>query len=104
MADMHVEVVQLEPMRVAPDCEPPAGVELKDFAGGLYAVTGCRLKEETTSAFFQEHGYLESWKKLHEWVEASSHKAARHQALEKPRDPRAAEEDLVLDLYYPIER
>lgn len=90
-------------IRVAPDFEAEGGGEVKDFEGGLYVVAPCKLHEETSSEFFAQEGFLESWKKLHEWVETSPYKSGSHQWLEKPHDPRAAEEDLVLDLYYPIE-
>ena len=88
---------------VDPGFEPEGGVEAKEFGGGLYAVKECRLQEEMASEFFQKEGYLESWKTLHDWVEASDYRSGTHQWLEKPRDPRAPEEELVLDLYYPIE-
>ena len=90
-------------IRVDPGFEPEGGVEVKEFEGGLYAVTACRLKEEASSEFFRAEGYLESWKNLYDWVEASRYRSGSHQGLEKPRDPRASEEDLVLDLHYPIE-
>ena len=52
-------------IRVAPDFEPEPEVEVKDFGGGLYAVTPCKLQEEASSEFFENEGFLESWKKLH---------------------------------------
>jgi len=61
------------------------------------------LKEELESEFFEKHGYLESWKKLVEWVKNSKYKYGSHQGLEKTHDPTAAEEELILDLYCPIE-
>lgn len=88
---------------IDPGSEPEGGIEVKDFGGGLYAVKKCRLQEEMSSEFFRNEGYLESWKMLHDWVEAGDYRPGRHQWLEKPRDPGAPEEKLVLDLYYPIE-
>ncbi len=85
------------------EMEPGPEIELKHFAGGLYAVTCCNLHDEVHSAFFQEEGFLESWKKLHDWVEDSRFKPAGHQALEKPLDPDAPEPEYLLELYYPIE-
>ena len=76
---------------------------MKEFGGGLYAVKECRLQEEMASEFFRNEGYLESWKMLHDWVEAGEYRSGDHQWLEKPQDPEAPEEELVLDLYYPIE-
>jgi len=88
---------------VDPGFEPEGGVELKEFGGGLYASKACRLQEETSSEFFRQEGYLESWKTLHDWVEASDYQSGSQQWLESARDPGAPEEELVLDLYYPIE-
>jgi DNA gyrase inhibitor GyrI len=89
-------------IRVDPDFEPEGEVEVKAFEGGLYAVTACKLMEEATSDFFQEEGYLESWGRLDDWVKANQYRRGPHQSLEKPRDPLASQEDLVLDLHYPI--
>lgn len=86
------------------EVESKPGIELKRFEGGLYAVTTCNLSDEVNSEFFLSEGYLESWKKLYDWVEESSFKQGGHQALEKPLDPRVAESELVLDLYFPIEK
>lgn len=78
------------------------GIELLEFSGGLYAVTSCNLLEEVSSEFFNREGHLESWKKLHDWVEQSRYQQGHHQALERHRDPKAALNDLVLDLYLPV--
>jgi len=90
-------------IRVEPDIEPEGEIEIKEFEGGLYAVTTCKLKEELESEFFQKAGYLESWKKIVDWVKSSEYKFGKHQALEKAHDPGASEEELVLDLYCPVE-
>ncbi len=90
-------------IRVEPDVKPEGDVKIKEFEGGLYAVTTCKLKEELESEFFQKEGYLESWKKIVEWVKSSKYRYGRHQGLEKAHDPNASEEELVLDLYCPIE-
>jgi DNA gyrase inhibitor GyrI len=87
---------------VDPGTELGAGIKQKSHQGGVYAVTSCRLMDEIQSPFFQREGHLESWKKLVDWAEANQIKRGGHQALEKPHDPRASEEDLVLDLYLPI--
>jgi DNA gyrase inhibitor GyrI len=88
---------------VDPEIEAGSGIELKEFDGGRYAVTSCNLFDEINSEFFRREGYLESWKKLHDWVKENQLKPGRHQALERPHDPRVPEEELVLDLYFPIE-
>jgi DNA gyrase inhibitor GyrI len=90
-------------IRVGPDIEPEGDVEIKQFEGGLYAVTTCNLKEEIESEFFQKSGYLESWKKIVDWVKASKYEFGKHQCLEKAHDPGAPEDELILDLYCSIE-
>lgn len=89
-------------MRVGPDVQPEGEVEVKDVEGGLYAVTTCNLGEELESEFFKKEGYLESWKKIGEWVRSSTYSVGSHQCLEKAHDPGASEEELILDLYFPI--
>jgi len=90
-------------VRVGPDVEPEGDIKIIEFEGGLYAVATCKLKEELESEFFQKAGYLESWKKLVDWVKSSKYKYGKHQGLEKAHDPNSLEEELVLDLYCPIE-
>lgn len=90
-------------IRVEPGTKPEGEVKIKEFKGGLYAVTTCNLKEELESEFFEKEGYLESWKKLVEWVKNSKYRYGKHQGLEKTHDPTASEEELILDLYCPIE-
>jgi DNA gyrase inhibitor GyrI/DNA-binding HxlR family transcriptional regulator len=90
-------------IRVDPDAQPAGDVEIKKFQGGLYAVTTCKLKEELDSEFFKKEGYLESWKKIVDWVKSSKYKFGKHQCLEKAHEPGASDEELILDLYCPIE-
>ena len=90
-------------IRVEPGTPPSGDVEIKKFQGGLYAVTTCKLKEELESEFFKKEGYLESWKNIVDWVKSSKYKFGKHQCLEKAHEPGASEEELVLDLYCPIE-
>ena len=89
-------------IRVEPDIKPEGEIDVKEFKGGLYAVTTCKLKEELESEFFQKEGYLESWKKIVDWVKSSKYDFAKHQCLEKAHEPGASDEELVLDLYCPI--
>ena len=89
-------------IRVEPDIKPEGEIDIKEFKGGLYAVTTCKLKEELESEFFQKEGYLESWKKIVDWVKSSKYDFAKHQCLEKAHEPGASDEELVLDLYCPI--
>jgi DNA gyrase inhibitor GyrI/DNA-binding transcriptional ArsR family regulator len=90
-------------IRVDPGTRPSGDVDIKEFDGGLYAVTTCKLKEELESEFFQKEGYLESWKNIVDWVKTSKYTMGKHQCLEKSHDPGASEDELVLDLYCPIE-
>jgi len=84
-------------IRIGPEIEPEGEIEAKEFAGGLYAVTTCEVRGdpwETIPA---------AWKRLLDWCRSSRYRMGNHQWLEKVRDPRASEGDLVLDLYLPIE-
>ena len=91
-------------IRISSDTELDEGVTKKKFNGGLYAVTRCNLTKESTSAFLQEHGILESWAKLSEWFKSSGYEKGKHQWLEKSINPNKPDEDLLLDLYLPIEK
>jgi DNA gyrase inhibitor GyrI len=84
-------------IRVDADTEVASELEAKDFPGGLYAVTRCRLHGDP------EGNVLEVWKRLWDWVGSSEYEWRRTHELEKPVDPLAPEEGLVLDLYLPIE-
>jgi DNA gyrase inhibitor GyrI len=70
-------------------------VQAKEFSGGLYAVTRCRLSE-----------IRETWKRLTEWNEEGPYRLAHHQWLEECLTPPVpvigTEPDLVYDLYLPI--
>jgi DNA gyrase inhibitor GyrI len=90
-------------IRVDSDAEPEGEIEIKDFEGGLYAVATCRLKEDMESELSKEIGFLGTWKKLGEWVQASRYDMGRHQWLEKAQNPGAPEDELILDLYCPIQ-
>jgi predicted transcriptional regulator YdeE len=71
-------------------------MEIKNFPGGLYAVTRCKVAgvPETIQT---------TWKKLVEWHESSRYKRATHQWLEEHLDvENGSEGDFDLDLYLPI--
>jgi DNA gyrase inhibitor GyrI/DNA-binding HxlR family transcriptional regulator len=89
-------------IRVGDDVEPEGDVKIKEVEGGLYAVATCNLKRELESEYFKEHGCLESWKKIVDWVESSKYKMGNHQCLEKATNPNAPDEEPILDLYCPI--
>jgi DNA gyrase inhibitor GyrI len=81
---------------VGPEVKVSGEVELKDFPGGLYAVTRCQGIPEIAP----------TWKKLVTWFESSAYKRAYHQWLEEclspPTDPELPLEEYVFDLYLPI--
>jgi DNA gyrase inhibitor GyrI len=80
---------------VEPGEKPEGDVEIKQFPGGWYAVTSCRLTGEPN--------VLETWKLLWEWVQSSEYQWRRTHELERPKDPTAPEDKLELELYLPIE-
>jgi len=84
-------------IRVGPEVEAGAGVEIKDVPGGLYAVTTCKLLGDPAGSV------MEVWKKLWKWAQNSGHPWRKTHELERLHDPRLAAGDLVLDLYLPIE-
>ncbi len=84
-------------IRVDDDVESEGEVEMKDFAGGLYAVARCKLYGDARGSI------LEVWQRLFAWVKESTYRWRQTHELERPLDPRAPEQDLVLDLYLPIE-
>ena len=80
---------------VEPGEKPEGNIEIKEFPGGLYAVTSCRL--------LGEPNVLETWKLLWEWVQSSEYRWRHTHELEKPKNPIAPEEEIELELYLPIE-
>jgi DNA gyrase inhibitor GyrI len=80
---------------IGPDVEVEGEIELKDFPGGLYAVATCTNLADVG----------ETWMRLWNWVNADKciYKWRKTHELEKPHDPVASQENLVLDLYLPIE-
>ena len=83
------------------DMTAEGDVEIKEFSGGLYAVTRCN----------SVNWIMATWKSLGAWLKESSYKMGQHQWLEecltKPSSVKALEEipleDLEFDLYCPIE-
>jgi DNA gyrase inhibitor GyrI len=84
-------------MTVEPDTQGDDEIMIKEFSGGLYAVTRCELRN-----------IGEAWKALLAWCEASPHRWApnHHQWLEESITPpayaAAGAEDAVFDLYLPV--
>jgi len=84
-------------IRVDPGTDSEGNIVVRDFPGGLFAVTTCKLMND------QNGNVPEVWMKLYEWVKASEYEWRKTQALEKPHDVVSSDEDLFLDLYLPIE-
>ena len=78
---------------VGPDANTPSGIEVKDFPGGRYAVTSCRVGDVP-----------QSWKALLRWVHSSDYTWRRSaQELERILNPLATPNELLLELYLPLE-
>jgi DNA gyrase inhibitor GyrI len=84
-------------IQIEPDMPVAGGLERKEFAGGRYAVTTCRLHDDPSGCL------PDVWQKLLTWVEASSYRWRRTHELEHLVNPGADEQDLVLELLLPIE-
>ena len=79
-----------------PSSEAAEGdIEVKDFPGGLYAVTRCQLAGEPN--------VFEAWRLLWEWVQSSEYHWRETHELEKLMNPSAPEGEIELELYLPIE-
>jgi DNA gyrase inhibitor GyrI len=89
---------------VGPDAKPEGKVEIKEFPGGLYAVTRCRLGDIGAA-----------WKQLAAWHEDSAYRCGHHQWLEECLNPEvfirpegqfqlpeSAFGDVEFDIYLPI--
>jgi DNA gyrase inhibitor GyrI len=85
-------------IKIGRDIVSEEEIEVKDFPGGLYAVTTCKLTGDTSG-----RNVLETWRALWEWVKSSKYKWRQTHELEKLHDPLAPEAEFVLDLYLPIE-
>jgi DNA gyrase inhibitor GyrI len=79
-------------IKVPPDTVTEGEIKIKSFAGGLYAVT--------THRGFPNP---EVWMSLWERVKSSPYRLRETNELEKPHDPLAAPEEMVFDLFLPIE-
>ncbi len=90
-------------IRIAPEDEaegradPEGDVELKDFPGGYYAVTTCRLQGDPRGSVPQ------IWRMLWDWVQASEFEWSGDHELERLHDPWAPEPEMMLDLFLPLE-
>jgi DNA gyrase inhibitor GyrI len=78
------------------EVEPAEDVEVKEFPGGLYAVSECVVPK----GFFDAIG--EGWKELVAWREDSKYRGGSHQWLEEHLPVSPPDAEFVLDLYLPI--
>jgi DNA gyrase inhibitor GyrI len=76
--------------------KPPSHITIKEFPGGLYAVTRCRL--------LGEPNVQQTWGMLWEWVQSSEYRWRETHELEMVLNPGAPMEEMELDLYLPIEK
>jgi DNA gyrase inhibitor GyrI len=84
-------------MVVGAEVQPEAGVEIKDFPGGLYAAAHCAVQGEPWRTI------PAAWKKLVLWRENSQYQCASHQWLEEHLEEEGMSEvGFNLDLYLPI--
>jgi DNA gyrase inhibitor GyrI len=80
---------------VSPEVLPEAGVQIKEFSGGLYAVTRCEVGDPGDDIYA-------TWQKLVAWLENSSYKHGMHQWLEEHLFVEIPGKVFVLDLFLPI--
>lgn len=79
-------------IKIAQDVEVRGDLKTKDFPGGIYAVTTIK-------------GYPNPvlWKQLWDWVQSSQYKWRKTHELENPLNPQAPEEEIIFNLFLPIE-
>ncbi len=80
---------------IGPEIKAEGEIKVKEFNGGLYAVSRCKLSN-----------IGEAWQALAAWREKSQYRYGRHQWLEEvlipPTDENEIDEDGEIDLYLPI--
>ena len=83
---------------VGPDIESEEGVDIRDFPGGLYAVSRCEVKDNPYEII------PATWQRLVAWCEGSSRYSieANREGLEEQIGPFNSTGDFTLDLYLPI--
>lgn len=79
---------------VGPEVGPEENVPIREFEGGLYAVTRCQSVEAIGA----------TWQALVKWLTGSKYGHADHQWLEEHLNSTfpASDSELLLDLYAPI--
>ncbi|MCL6432024.1 MAG: GyrI-like domain-containing protein [Anaerolineae bacterium] len=82
-------------MTVGPEVRPDGPVQIKDFAGGLYAVARIRPRSGDDIS--------RGWEELHRCVAGAGRCHGSHQWLEEHIGPLGAPlEECEMDLYYPL--
>ena len=84
-------------MRVDPGVSGGERIEPKNFPGGLYAVTSCKLVGDPQGTV------AEVWHKLLKWIRDNNYRWRKTHELERIHNPLAPEQEIILDLYLPIE-
>jgi DNA gyrase inhibitor GyrI len=79
-------------LRIDPSLVLDAEIEFHDCPGGLYAMAACRLRD-----------IAESWRALWEWVRSSEYRWRKAHELERVLNPASPEEEMVVELYLPLE-
>jgi AraC family transcriptional regulator len=79
-------------MTIGPEIGETAGVPIKQFPGGFYAVTGTTVAE-----------IGDAWKHFVRWLKISKYKSGSHRCLEEHLSPLDVPEDkMQIDLYLPL--
>ena len=81
---------------VGPDAQSEEGGEVKNFAGGLFAVTTCKLQDDPQGRL------RDVWTRLWEFSQSGLYRWRPTHELERPHNPQARPEEMVLDLLLPI--
>ncbi len=84
-------------VKVGPEVEPDGSIRIEEFFGGLYAVTRCDVKGHPETI-------PESWQELAAWCKENHHQLGHHPALERFLSSPGNLEELVMELYCPIEQ
>jgi AraC family transcriptional regulator len=83
---------------VSPETQPDDQVTIKEFSGGLYAVTRCDVTKADPFDVIPA-----TWQKLVKWFETSHYKHGNHQWLEEELTRNDENgQNFILDLYLPI--
>lgn len=84
-------------VKVDSETEPEGCIRIEEFFGGFYAVAQCEVK-----------GHPENipgaWQKLVAWCKENHHQLGHHPALERFLSSPGDIENLVMELYCPIEQ